>query len=404
MYKVITVVLLLLNWRMVTAQSGFPAWQQGYMDIHHINTGRGNATFFVLPDGTTLLVDAGDLDRGAFEKKYFPLKAAPALPSDTVSSASAIVGYIGQVAPSGRQAVIDYALITHFHGDHYGGIMAVGEKMHIRTVIDRGYPAYDFPTDLRSYYKAEPSSFLNYLNFIDKGVAAGNMTAAKLAVGRDDQMVLRYDPSSFPEFHIRNLKVNQQVWTGKGEKTRGLFSPGELLDKKGNFNENPLSLAIKISYGKFDYYTGGDNTGREGEDLPGGRDTETPMAAAVGKVEVMTLDHHGNRDASNTFFLKTLQPRVVIAQTWCSDQPGQEIAHRLAGVQPATKPPEVFYLYLHEETKVTLGPWITRAAKSMEGHVVIRVLPGGNEFYVFVMDDRSPSLKIKDRFGPYWSE
>ena len=35
--------------------AGFP----GTLDIHHISTGRGNATFFVLPDGTTLLVDAG---------------------------------------------------------------------------------------------------------------------------------------------------------------------------------------------------------------------------------------------------------------------------------------------------------------------------------------------------------
>ncbi len=34
-------------------------WSEGFMDIHHINTGRGNSTFFVLPDGTTMLVDAG---------------------------------------------------------------------------------------------------------------------------------------------------------------------------------------------------------------------------------------------------------------------------------------------------------------------------------------------------------
>jgi hypothetical protein len=37
-----------------------PKWSPGTLDIHHINTGRGNAIFFVLPDGTTLLLDAGD--------------------------------------------------------------------------------------------------------------------------------------------------------------------------------------------------------------------------------------------------------------------------------------------------------------------------------------------------------
>ena len=37
-----------------------PAWQKGYLDLHHINTGRGNCAFFILPDGTTMLVDAGE--------------------------------------------------------------------------------------------------------------------------------------------------------------------------------------------------------------------------------------------------------------------------------------------------------------------------------------------------------
>ena len=33
------------------------------MDIHHINTGRGDCTFCILPDGTTLLIDAGENNR-----------------------------------------------------------------------------------------------------------------------------------------------------------------------------------------------------------------------------------------------------------------------------------------------------------------------------------------------------
>ena len=40
-----------------------PQWKEGYMDIHHINTGRGDCTFCILPDGTTLLIDAGENNR-----------------------------------------------------------------------------------------------------------------------------------------------------------------------------------------------------------------------------------------------------------------------------------------------------------------------------------------------------
>ena len=36
-----------------------PSWEEGMMDIYHINTGRGDAAFAILPDGTTLLIDAG---------------------------------------------------------------------------------------------------------------------------------------------------------------------------------------------------------------------------------------------------------------------------------------------------------------------------------------------------------
>jgi len=39
----------------------FPPWTPGTLDIHQISTGRGNCAFFVLPDGTTMVVDAGEL-------------------------------------------------------------------------------------------------------------------------------------------------------------------------------------------------------------------------------------------------------------------------------------------------------------------------------------------------------
>ena len=40
-----------------------PPWSPGILDIHQINTGRGDAAFFIFPDGTTMLVDAGDWGR-----------------------------------------------------------------------------------------------------------------------------------------------------------------------------------------------------------------------------------------------------------------------------------------------------------------------------------------------------
>ena len=38
----------------VVAGTPLPPWQEGCLDIHAINSGRGECTFFILPDGTTL--------------------------------------------------------------------------------------------------------------------------------------------------------------------------------------------------------------------------------------------------------------------------------------------------------------------------------------------------------------
>ncbi len=79
-----------------------PPWREGYLDIHHISTGQGNAAFLVLPDGTTLLIDAGAADQ-EFARSVAPLKSFPPKPDGSRSSAAWIADYIRQFAPPGRK-------------------------------------------------------------------------------------------------------------------------------------------------------------------------------------------------------------------------------------------------------------------------------------------------------------
>jgi hypothetical protein len=312
-------------------------------------------------------------------------------------------------------------LLTHFHGDHYGvvtnktktalngayklsGFSEVGDILPIKMWIDRNFPDNNYPTDLMEAYKAEPSNFLNLQRFIAYQKQYNGLQAASLAVGKANQIVLKNQPEKFPTFIVRGVKRNGTIWSGIGNQTFEYFSADSVLDTKKKFNENPLSLAIKLSYGKFDYFTGGDNTGLQGYGLPSWFNVETPMAKAVGKVEVTTLDHHGNRDGTNEFFLKTLQPNVVVEQTWCSDHPGQEVMHRLISnhLYPGEK--NIFATNIQEVTKHTLGFWFTQGYKSMFGHVIIRVLPGGDKYYVLIAETINQKIQIKRVFGPYYSE
>ena len=116
------------------------------------------------------------------------------------------------------------------------------------------------------------------------------------------------------------------------------------------------------------------NTGLKGFGLPGWYDVETPMAKAVGKVEVATLCHHGCRDAVNENFLSFLSPQTVVQQTWSSNHPGEEVLHRI--IYKGIK--NVFTTNIQNATKTTLGFWLTDTYKSIFGHIIIRVLPGGD--------------------------
>src|SRR3546814_3780651 len=83
---------------------------------------------------------------------------------------------------------------------------------------------------------------------------------------------------------------------------------------------------------------------------PWWRDIETPVSAVVGPVDVMLLDHHGNRDSVNENILRNLAPRVMVQQNWLSPQPGEEVVTRMAsrGLYPG--PRDVFATRSEEHT------------------------------------------------------
>lgn len=394
-----------------------PAWKTGMLDIHHINTGRGDAAFMVFPDGTTLLFDVGSLHYENAQR-YTPLKLALAKPNASKRPGEWVVEYIKKVMPAFREPQIDYALISHFHSDHFGAVQAdtplaesgdffltgitdVGESLPIAKLIDRAYPEYDVPLDLKKYSHGDAKSFSNYIAFLLAKIAEGQLVAERLIAGSNQQIVPVVSRTSYPEFSVRNIKVNGQMWSGVGDARKQIFDPEQTINRQGRFNENPYSLAIKINYGDFEYFTGGDMTGLQGLGEPAWFDVETAVAQVVGEVDVLTLNHHGNRDATNANFLSKLRPRVIVQQSWISDHPGGEVVHRMASKAIYPGPRDIFSTAMAEETKIAIGPWMTKAYTDFEGHVVIRVLPGGKEYYVFVLNDQSPNLEVMKRYGPY---
>jgi hypothetical protein len=379
-------------------------WSEGVLDIHHISTGKGNAAFVIFPDGTTLLVDAGAATQ--------PIPYAIAKPNDSRRPGEWIAGYIEDFHP-GPSPALDYVLLTHFDPDHMGlidqnspvspsgayrlsGITDVAERVAIRTIIDRGSPDYDYPEPL------DGEMMDNYRRFLSHHARHRGMTVERFMPGRNDQITLRYNLAGYPGFEVRNVASNGVVWTGTGTNTRHHVPPLESLTPEDFPNENMLSNAIRLSYGPFDYYTGGDLTGIPNIGDPQWKNLETPVAQAIGPVEVHVVNHHGSIDPASPYFLATLRPRVHVIPAWSPTHPAPSVLKRLLSERAYPGPRDVFILEFREPTKAAIGPRAEQV-KSDGGHVVVRVTRGGASYRVFVLDNSSESFTVKSIHGPYES-
>lgn len=384
-----------------------PLWSEGQLDIHHINTGKGDAAFFILPDGTTLLVDAGAHTRPPGPREM------PSKPNDSRTPGEWISRYIRRMLESSTNKRLDYALLTHFHSDHMGGvypgiksskrgpyklsgITEVGELLPIGKIIDRGWPNYEWPTPLES------DDIRNYRDFLTWHMKNNGLTAEQFRVGVNDQIVLLANPSKYPEFEIRNIAANGHVWTGVNENVRNHFPA--LTSLKEDFpSENMCSIALRLSYGRFDYFTGGDLPGVPPAGAPVWHDVETPIAKVVGPVEVNETNHHAYFDAQNAFFISALRPRVHIIQSWVVSQPAPGTFSRLLSTRLYPGPRDIFATNIREETRIFIGSAIDKL-KSQQGHIVIRVEPKGETFRIFILDDSSESFTVRSVHGPYQCE
>src|SRR5512145_1037520 len=96
-----------------TAGRELSPWQPGMLEIHQISTGRGNSGLYILPDGTTMLVDAGE--NAAKTPRHTPDR-----PDASRQAGEWIARYIRHALRHNSQPALDYVLLTHFHGDHMG--------------------------------------------------------------------------------------------------------------------------------------------------------------------------------------------------------------------------------------------------------------------------------------------
>jgi len=405
MKKIITILIIaILPLALVAQEAGkiMPPWQAGEMEIHHIYTGRGEGAFCIFPDGTTMLIDPGDLGQTTDRRITLPS------PDDSRKAGEWIARYITKRMGYGEKKYIDYVFLTHFHSDHMGiidanspvtakggdyrlsGLTEVAEYIRFGKLVDRDWPSYNYPQPMSG------AGIKNHINFINWSTRNTGMQVERFKPGSKRQFTLVKEPEKYRDlFEIRNIVSNGEVWTGVGEETRRHFPDGESLD------ENMCSAGIKISYGAFDYFNGGDIYGRSSMYTPPWRSSEPPVGRAVGPVEVCEVNHHAFVDAMCEEFISLVRPQVYVVQVWNVSHLDFSVMRSMLsqGLYPGKR--DIFMTYISDVKKAYLGESSMKGITGDGGHVVIKVAPGGKEFKVVLLTTEDESFMVKSVHGPY---
>lgn len=418
MRKIILLPLLILSFFILNGQSKaksnyltntYKTWAKGELEIHQISTNWGESAFFIFPDGTTMLIDLGAVNS---------TRTFPPLPDKNRSAGQTVASYIKDM--NNKKEFVDYMLVTHFHADHIGdvkksvgktagrgdnyelvGVTEVGEYIKFNKIIDRAWPGYDFPQ------KADEAnvSLFNYVKYLNWMIKSQKMQVERFVVGSNTQIKELYDKSE-TDFSVQNIVSNGQVWTGKNlEFTDYVAANPKNLE--GRLNENTMCSGILVQYGKFRYFHGGDLCSnllaQDGSKI----NIEEVTGKIVGEVDVCKSNHHGFTDAMNIAFLKYVNASNYI-------MPVQDTVHLSPKVVPiidriianSTDPNvKIIPTYMSPDQKKRYAnmPFMTHVPEFL-GHIIIKVLPGGGSYKIYIVENEDESRKVKTVLGPFKSK
>jgi beta-lactamase superfamily II metal-dependent hydrolase len=233
------------------------------LDIYLVDVEGGNATLFVPPSGESVLIDTGNFAPDAAKRDAERIVAA---------------------AKDARLTQIDHLITTHWHGDHFGGMVEVANRIPIREYIDHGPNIQPVEAFKEFFDKTYPSMY----------------GKAKHTVAKPGDTV----PVAGLDWRIVSSagQVLKTPLAGGGIANPSCTS---FVQQPVDTTENAQSVGSIITFGKFKVAHLGDLTQNKEFEL---MCPNNP----VGTVDLFVVSHHGLNVSNSQPLVHGLHPRVAI--------------------------------------------------------------------------------------------
>lgn len=305
----------------------------GRLDIYWVDVEGGAATLLVTPSGETLLVDSGN-----------PGTRDP----------GRIVEVLTKVAGLRK---IDHLVVTHYHGDHFGGAATLAKLVPIGTVYDNG-------EWVEQTEKPDPS----YREF---------PCGKRLVINPGDKLPLKSGDKA--PLVVSCVGTRQKFIEAPASAAENPTLCAAARSKNRDGSDNANSVVLLVSFGHFKFFDGGDLTWNVEEKLVCPKNL-------VGLVDVYQVTHHGLDASNNPLVLQALQPKVAIMNNGKTKGCMPEVFENLKN----TKSLEAIYqLHKNErpdgEKANVPAEFIANNGKDVKGNYVkLSVAPDGKTYTVSI--------------------